>query len=173
MCKWAELFSGPLGVARCPYFILHQFCFLYLNWSAIHIYLWHIISHLIKHTIPHTTSSDKERNRHAFSHTRLLDISSWTNTFYSLHTTSMKWHKTVFHQIDVDDTQIYKFCRPSEIVDTINSIEQCISNVKTWMFHNKLQMNDNKEQRRISLIRKYLTAYATLVCSLVLSRLDY
>ena len=50
----------------------------------------------------------------------------------------------VFHQIYADDTQIYKSCRPSEIVDTINSIEQCISNVKTWMFHNKLQMNDDK-----------------------------
>ena len=38
----------------------------------------------------------------------------------------------------------HKSCRPSEIVDTINSIEQCISNAKTWMFHNKLQMNDEK-----------------------------
>ena len=33
-----------------------------------------------------------------------------------------------------------------EIVDTINSIEQCISNAKTWMFHNKLQMNDDKTE---------------------------
>ena len=48
-----------------------------------------------------------------------------------------------------DDTkisQIYKPCRPSETVDTINSIEQCISNVKAWMLHNKLQMNDNKTE---------------------------
>ena len=45
-------------------------------------------------------------------------------------------HYPVFHQIYADDTQIYKSCRPSEIVDTINSIEQCISNAKTWMFHN-------------------------------------
>ena len=45
-----------------------------------------------------------------------------------------------------DVTQIYKSCRPSEIVDIINSIEQCISNVKTWMFHNKLQMNDDKTE---------------------------
>ena len=125
-----------------------------------------------------------------------------------------------------DDTYIYKSCRPSEIVDTINSIEQCISNVKTWMFHNKLQMNDDKteamllhepksikiddtainfvpmlrylqvtldsslsfnqhvmntcrsafsELRCIGLISKYLTVDAakTIVCSLVLSRLDY
>ena len=45
-----------------------------------------------------------------------------------------------------DDTQIYKSCRPSEIVDTINSIEQCISNAKIWMFHNKLQMSDDKTE---------------------------
>ena len=38
-------------------------------------------------------------------------------------------HYPVFHQIHADDTQIYKSCRPSQIVDTINSIEQCISNV--------------------------------------------
>ena len=30
--------------------------------------------------------------------------------------------------------------------DTINSIEQCISNAKTWMFHNKLQMNNDKTE---------------------------
>ena len=45
-----------------------------------------------------------------------------------------------------DDTQIDKSCMPSEIVDTINSIEQCISKVKTWMLPNKLQMNDNKTE---------------------------
>ena len=55
-------------------------------------------------------------------------------------------HYPVFHQIYADDTQICKSCKPSEIVDTINSIEQCISNVKTWMFHNKLQMNDDKTE---------------------------
>ena len=55
-----------------------------------------------------------------------------------------------------DDTQIYKSCRPSEIVDTITSIEQCISNVKTWMFHNKLQMNDDKTED-ILFARKGLT----------------
>ena len=37
----------------------------------------------------------------------------------------------VFHQMYADNTQIYKSRRPSEIVDTINSIEQCISYVKT------------------------------------------
>ena len=55
-------------------------------------------------------------------------------------------HYQVFYQTYADDTHIYKSCRSSEIVDTINSIEQCISNVKTWMLHNKLQMNDGKTE---------------------------
>ena len=52
----------------------------------------------------------------------------------------------VLHQVYADDTQIYKSYTPSEIVDTIKCIEQCISNVKTWMFHNKLKMNDDKTE---------------------------
>ena len=52
----------------------------------------------------------------------------------------------VLHQVYADDTQIYKSCTPSEIVDTIKCIEQCISNVKSWMFHNKLKMNDDKTE---------------------------
>ena len=58
-------------------------------------------------------------------------------------------------------TQIYKSCRPSEIVDTINSIEQCISNVKKCMFHNKLQMNDNKTEA-ILFAQKELATYYIL-----------
>ena len=62
-------------------------------------------------------------------------------------------HYAVFHQMYADDRQIYKSCRPSEIVDIINSIEHCISNVKIWMFHNKLQMNDDKTEA-ILFVRK-------------------
>ena len=52
----------------------------------------------------------------------------------------------VLHRVYANDIQIYRSCTPSEIADTIKCIEQCISNIKTWMFHNKLQMNnDNTE----------------------------
>ena len=64
-------------------------------------------------------------------------------------------HYPVVHQIYADDKHIYKSCRPSETVDTINNIEQCISKVKTWMFHNKLQMNDDKTEA-IHFARKRL-----------------
>ena len=52
---------------------------------------------------------------------------------YKQPPSNVKKHYPVLHQMYADDTQIYKLCTPSEIVDTINSIEQCISNVKTWM----------------------------------------
>ena len=55
-------------------------------------------------------------------------------------------HYPVLHQVYADDTQIYKSWTPSKIVDTIKCIEQCISNVKTWMFHNKLKLNDDKTE---------------------------
>ena len=50
----------------------------------------------------------------------------------------------VFHQIYANDTQIYKACRSYEIVNTFHGIEQCISNGKTWMYDNTLQMIPNK-----------------------------
>ena len=64
-------------------------------------------------------------------------------------------HYPVLHQVYADDTQIYKSCTPSEIVDTIKCKEQCISNVKTWMLHNKLQKNDDKTEA-ILFARKVL-----------------
>ena len=57
-----------------------------------------------------------------------------TNTFslYLQPLSNVIKHYPVLHQVYADDTQIYKSCTPSEIVDTIKKcIEQCISNVKT------------------------------------------
>ena len=41
--------------------------------------------------------------------------------------------RTYVHTCIHTHTWMYKSCRPSEIVDTIKSIEHCISNVTTWM----------------------------------------
>ena len=45
-------------------------------------------------------------------------------------------HYSVLHKVYAGDTQIYTLRTPSEIVDTTKCIEQCISNVKTWMYQN-------------------------------------
>jgi hypothetical protein len=141
----------------------------------------------------------------------------------------------VSHMLYADDTQVYKSCNGNDLPSTILCIEKCVSDIKTWMLSNKLQMNEDKtevllvtpkrvaksellpefmningtcvkfchslrnlgitldstlslhqhvlnvcrgaflELRRISSIRNFLTtdAVKTLVCSLVLSRIDY
>ena len=40
-----------------------------------------------------------------------------------------------------DDTQVYK---SFDLDDCLPSIEKCVSDVKTWMTSNKLQMNEDK-----------------------------
>ena len=134
-----------------------------------------------------------------------------------------------------DDTQIYQSSKPHLASETLQSLQSCITDVKTWMTNHKLKLNDDKteallihssrslsdcpkppsidicsstipfapsarnlglilsddmtmdahitaicrsayaELRKISAIRQFLTTSATkiLMCSFVLSRLDY
>ena len=43
-----------------------------------------------------------------------------------------------------DDTQVYKSCDANDLVSSIFYVEQCVSDIKTWMLFNKLQMNEDK-----------------------------
>ena len=43
-----------------------------------------------------------------------------------------------------DDTQVYKSFDLDDCLSSILCVEKCISNVKTWMMSNKLQMNEDK-----------------------------
>ena len=141
----------------------------------------------------------------------------------------------MYDQSFADDTQIYQSCKPKDSEQTLQSMQSCITQVKSWMTDHKLKLNDDKTEallihtsrsfttipkpssiqvcssniafassarnlgfilsddltvdahisqtcksayaalRQISSIRQYLTLTATktLVCSLVLSRLDY
>ena len=134
-----------------------------------------------------------------------------------------------------DDTQIYQSCKAKDSEQTLQTMQTCITQVKSWMTDHKLKLNDDKTEallihtprsfatssqpssilvcsstipfapsarnlgfilsddltvdahishicrsayaalRQISSIRQYLTLTATktLICSLVLSRLDY
>ena len=49
-------------------------------------------------------------------------------------------------QLYADDTQLYSSSSPSEISATIQNIEKCICDVKSWMICNKLQMNNDKTE---------------------------
>ena len=135
-----------------------------------------------------------------------------------------------------DDTQMYQSCKPCLADRMLQTMQTCITEVKSWMTDHKLKLNDDKTEallihssrsfsnpiamptsisvcssvipfassarnlgfiisddmtvdayithicrsayaslRQVSTIRKYLTLQATktLMCSLVLSRLDY
>ena len=41
-----------------------------------------------------------------------------------------------------DDTQVYKSC--NDLASSILCVEKCVSDIKTWMLSNKLQMNEDK-----------------------------
>ena len=143
---------------------------------------------------------------------------------------------SISDQSYADDTQLYKSCKPKDTSQTLQSMQKCIADVKSWMTQHRLKLNDDKTEallihtsrsfssstqkptsilvcassipfsssaqnlgfilsddmtmdahishmcrsayialRQISSIRQYLSLQATktLVCSLVLSRLDY
>ena len=46
-----------------------------------------------------------------------------------------------------DDTQVYKSLFDlDDCLSSILCVEKCVSDVKTWMISNKLQMNENKTE---------------------------
>ena len=55
----------------------------------------------------------------------------------------IKWH-SLHHQLYADDTQLYKSCFSSEIQSTVRDIENCATDIKSWMKCYKLQLNDDK-----------------------------
>ena len=42
-----------------------------------------------------------------------------------------------------DDTQVYKSFGLNDCLSSILCVEKCVSDVKTWMTSNKLQMNED------------------------------
>ena len=154
---------------------------------------------------------------------------------YTQHLFNLVSKHAVNHHAFADDNQLYKISTLDAIHQSIETLQTCTTDVKSWMTANKLQLNDNKTEamiilsnrmsvhsplpsvihigdadvpfvssvknlgvtldsnlsmsqhisytckaayiqiRHISSIRHLLTTQATqtLVCSLVLSRLDY
>ena len=45
-----------------------------------------------------------------------------------------------------DDTQVYKSFDLDDCLSSILCVEKCVSDIKTWMTSNKLQMNEDKTE---------------------------
>jgi hypothetical protein len=55
-------------------------------------------------------------------------------------------NKSIPNQSFADDTQLYKYCSPSEIQSAVRSLQDCISAIREWMGCNKLKLNDDKKE---------------------------
>ena len=53
---------------------------------------------------------------------------------------------SLHHHLYGDDTQLYESCFSSEIQSTIKDIEDCATDIKSWVKCNKLQINDDKAE---------------------------
>ena len=54
------------------------------------------------------------------------------------------------HNIEImtyaNDTQIYVIFKQSDVFSVLTNLEKCIADVKAWMIHNKLKLNDTKTE---------------------------
>ena len=60
-------------------------------------------------------------------------------------TTLIRRH-SISNQSFADDTQLHDSCRPDQIDTSVQGMQDCISDVKTWMTSNKLKLNDDKTE---------------------------
>ena len=60
-------------------------------------------------------------------------------------TTLIRQH-SISNQSFADDTWLHDSCRPDQIDTSVQSMQDCISDVKTWMTSNKLKLNDDKTE---------------------------
>ena len=56
---------------------------------------------------------------------------------------------SVLHHSFADDTHLLKSAPPQQVDELIQSMQQCVHDVKSWMTHNKLKLNDNKTEALI------------------------
>ena len=56
---------------------------------------------------------------------------------------------SVLHHSSADDTQLQKSAPPQQVDELIQSMQQCVHNVKSWMTDNKLKLNDDKTEALI------------------------
>ena len=69
-----------------------------------------------------------------------------SHTFHTLHPASLRPSKKTpeNHHAFADDKQLYNVSTVDEIHQSIETIQSCTTDVKSWMRTNKFQLNDNK-----------------------------
>ena len=60
----------------------------------------------------------------------------------------MDSHSVLQHSF-ADDIQLKKSALPQQVYELIQSMQQCVLDVKSWMTHNKLKLNNDKMEALI------------------------
>lgn len=53
---------------------------------------------------------------------------------------------TVNHHLFADDTQLQQSCKPADIHSVIQTLQNCTTDIKSWMNTNMLKLNDDKTE---------------------------
>ena len=77
-------------------------------------------------------------------------------------------HHAMSHESFADDTQLHRSASISEIDVLMTHTHDCIADLKTWMVHNKLQLNDDKTELMLVCPKKY-RSHPSIPDSLVLN----
>ena len=56
---------------------------------------------------------------------------------------------SIYHHSFADDTQLRKSAPPHRVSKLVQSMQECIHDVKAWMSSNKLKLNDDKTETMI------------------------
>jgi hypothetical protein len=65
---------------------------------------------------------------------------------YTTPLSSVIQQHAVNHQLFADDTQLQQACKPTEIQTLVHTLENCSSDIKSWMSSNMLKLNDEKTE---------------------------
>ena len=67
-------------------------------------------------------------------------------SFYTQPVSDIIEHHSVLHHMFADDTELYSSTPRSSTDSLVCNMQNCVSDVKKWTTHNKLQLNEDKTE---------------------------
>ena len=114
--------------------------------------LFWLLSYLCNRT--HAVTINSLQYQHTTLHCGVLQGSVLGPVLFILHTQplfNLVSKHAVSHHAFIDDNQLYKINTLDAIYQSIETLQNCATYVKSWMTANKLQLNDNKTEAMIIL----------------------
>ena len=76
-----------------------------------------------------------------------INLGPILHCLYTKHVSDIIHRFGLLHHSHADDTQLYITIKKQDcFADKLSDIEQCVSEIKVWMSHNMLKLNDDKTE---------------------------